>query len=400
MNVLMHINPAPKAADDGADLSFLSPDKALAVRRFHSGFEEYAPTPLVPLPNLARELGLARFLVKDESPRFGLNAFKALGASYAVGRCLARLAGLPPEQMTCEALRSEAVRQKIGPLTFISATDGNHGRGLAWTARQLGYKAVILMPKGSAQIRVENIRAQGADCRVTDLVYDDTVRLAADLARQNNWILVQDTAWDGYEEIPGWIMQGYMTMTMELLEQSRALGVKPTHCFLQAGVGSFPAALAGSLIAALGPEAPAFICVEPLAADCVRVSAEAGERRAVGGDLRTLMAGLACGEVSSLSWDILRDHFAAHMAMPDHVAADGMRVLAAPLPGDTPIVSGESGAAGAGAAQWLMRSPKAKAWREALGLGEASSVLVISTEGDTDPVNYRNVVWFGAHAGI
>ena len=190
MSVLMHLNPKLKAAGEGADLSFLSPENAQKVRRFHSTFKEYAPTPLVALPNLARDFGLKDFLVKDESRRFGLNAFKALGASFAMGHILARLIGRPLEELTRDDLCSAETRRKTGILTFASTTDGNHGRGVAWTARELGHKAVIYMPKGSARSRVDNILAQGAECVVTELSYDDTVRLSRDLARKNGWITV------------------------------------------------------------------------------------------------------------------------------------------------------------------------------------------------------------------
>ena len=399
MSVLMHLNPKLKAAGEGADLSFLSPENAQKVRRFHSTFKEYAPTPLVALPNLARDFGLKDFLVKDESRRFGLNAFKALGASFAMGHILARLIGRPLEELTRDDLCSAETRRKTGILTFASTTDGNHGRGVAWTARELGHKAVIYMPKGSARSRVDNILAQGAECVVTELSYDDTVRLSRDLARKNGWITVQDTAWEGYEEIPAWIMQGYMTLVLETLDQMRASGVSPTHCFLQAGVGSFTAAVAGCLAAALGPESPKFITLEPHAADCIYASAVAGDGKphAAAGDLQTLMAGLACGEPSIVSWGILRDYCAAYMSVPDYMSANGMRILAAPLQGDPPILSGESGAVAAGVTQWLMQHPEAQSRREALGLNEQSSVLMISTEGNTAPDMYRKVVWFGAY---
>lgn len=395
----MHLNPKPQAPGQGADLSFLSLENARKARRFHSTFKKYAPTPLVTLPSLARDFGLKNFLVKDESPRFGLNSFKALGASFAVGHILARRLERPLEELTRDDLCSAPARRKIGVLTFASATDGNHGRGVAWTARELGHKAVIYMPEGSAQSRVDNILAEGAECLVTDLNYDATVRLCRELADKNGWITVQDTAWEGYEEIPGWIMQGYMTLVLEALEQMEAAGALPTHCFLQAGVGSFTAAVAGCLALALGPDAPKFITVEPHAADCVYASAVAGDGRphAATGDLQTLMAGLACGEPGIVSWGILRDYCAAYMSVPDYLSANGMRILAAPLKGDPPVLSGESGAVPAGVVQWLMQHPDARSRREALGLDGSSTVLMISTEGNTAPDVYRKIVWFGAY---
>lgn len=400
MSVWMYMNPARKAPGTGASLEALSPDVAHKVRRFHQTFKEYAPTPLLPLPGLASCLGLGSFMVKDESHRFGLNAFKVLGGSYAMGCYLAERLGRSIDTLSRDELCSPALRQQMGDITFTTTTDGNHGRGVAWTAQQLGQKAIIYMPKGSAQTRVDNILAHGAECTVTDLNYDDAVRLTWEKAQRDGLIMVQDTAWDGYEDIPTWIMQGYMTLALESLEQIRDRGEKlPTHVFLQAGVGSFASAVLGYLAAALGPEAPTFIIVEPHKANCIYTSAVAadGKPHNVTGDLDTLMAGLACGEANTISWPLLRDYASAYISCPDYIAANGMRILAAPLRGDAQIISGESGAATTGMVHWLMTSPAARTQRDALGLGSASRVLCVSTEGDTAPATYRNVVWGGAH---
>ncbi len=398
MSIWMHFNHARKAAGRGADLSALSRAEAESVRRFHATFKEYKSTPLIALPNLAGDLGLKNIYLKDESRRFGLNAFKVLGASYAVGRYLAGRLGRTIAELSRDDLCRPETSAKAGDLTFITTTDGNHGRGLAWTARQLGYKCIVYMPKGSVQIRVDHILAEGARCSVTDLNYDDAVRMSWDLAQKNGWVMVQDTAWEGYEEIPTWIMQGYMTLAFEALEQIQAAGTLPTHCFLQAGVGSFAGAVAGYLTAALGDKAPKIVIVEPHAANCIYKSASAGGGKPLGvtGDLATLMAGLACGEPNTVSWGILRDYCAVYASCPDYVAANGMRILAAPRGGDPAVVSGESGAVTAGLLQWLMQHPAASARREALGLGRGSTVLLVSTEGDTAPEIYRNVVWHGA----
>ncbi len=400
MSVRMYINPARKAAGEGTDLSPLSVEKAQKVRYFHNTFREYAPTPLTRLPGLARALGLGSILVKDESFRFGLNAFKVLGGSYAIGHFLADRLGRDIDTLSCEELCSPAVRKKTGNITFISTTDGNHGRGVAWTAHQLGQKAIIYMPKGSAQSRVDNIRSLGAECRVTELNYDDTVRLSWQRAQQENYVMVQDTAWDGYETIPTWIMQGYMTLALEALEQMRGMDVLPTHVFLQAGVGSFAGSIAGFLISALGEKAPKIIIVEPHKANCIYTSAVArdGKPHSVKGALDTLMAGLACGEANTVSWGILRDYATAYISCPDFIAANGMRILGAPCKGDPQIISGESGAVTTGILQWLMQHPAAQTQRDAIGLNGDSTALLISTEGDTSPITYRNIVWFGACA--
>ncbi|MBO5489307.1 MAG: diaminopropionate ammonia-lyase, partial [Eubacterium sp.] len=231
--------------------------EAEKARRFHQSFPEYVPTPLVSLDSLAKLVGVGGIYVKDESFRFGLNAFKGLGGSYCIGNYVAQKLGMDIGELTYEYLVSAEVKEKLGKITFITATDGNHGRGIAWTANRLGQGCVVLMPKGSASERLENIRALGAEAWITDVNYDDTVRIAKELADKNDWVLVQDTAWDGYEEIPGWIMQGYMTMGCEIVEQIEHAGaaagagvpaqenaaIRPTHIFLQAGVG----AMAGTM---------------------------------------------------------------------------------------------------------------------------------------------------------
>ena len=401
------LNPFRKAygqCADAADITDFSPAVAKGVRAFHASFSQYSPTPLVVLPGLAGALGIKSVCVKDESKRFGLNAFKVLGGSYAVARCLAERLHLPEQGLTKSQLINPSAgapaQTAASSITFISTTDGNHGRGLAWTARELGYPCIIYMPKGSEPTRRNNILALGAQCSITDLNYDDTVRMTWNLAQEKGHIMVQDTAWDGYEQIPAWIMQGYLTLAAEILEQIQAASIRPTHCFLQAGVGSFAAAVAGFLVAALGDAAPQIIVVEPHAANCFYQSAVAGDGKAhaVGGSLQTLMAGLACGEPSTLAWKILKDYSTAFMSCPDYMAANGMRMLAAPVLGDQPVISGESGAAGAGALHWLMCHPAAASQRETLGLNADASVLLISTEGDTVPHIYRNIVWQGAYA--
>ena len=217
-----------------------------AAWAFHSTIPGYEATPLTALDHLARRLGVSQVLVKDESKRFGLNAFKALGGSYAMARHLGEQLGLSQDQLTFEALGTPEAREKLGERTFVTATDGNHGRGVAWAARQLGHRAVVYMPKGSARERLENIRAQGAQAEITEYNYDDAVRLANRMAEEHGWILIQDTAWPGYEEIPAHIMQGYTTLAAETLQQLEEQGAeRPTHLFLQAGVGSFAGAALG-----------------------------------------------------------------------------------------------------------------------------------------------------------
>lgn len=366
---------------------------ARAAQAYHRSFGTlYQATPLVSLGALAEALGLKSIHIKDESKRFGLNAFKALGGSYAIGCALAERFHLA--NPTLETLRAAAEGQNI---TVCTATDGNHGRGVAWTARRLGLGCVVYMPRGSAQERVDNIRAEGARVVVTDTPYDDTVRRARADAEANGWLSVQDTAWPGYTAIPTHIMQGYLTMAREAFEQ--LAGEIPTHLFLQAGVGSMAGAVAAFFKNALGDQAPCTVIVEPNAADCHYQSALAGDgkMRFVTGDLASIMAGLSCGEPNPISWELLR--YCAHFCLscPDFTAADGMRVLSSPIGSDARIESGESGAATAGMLYELMTRPELRPMRDALNLNESSRVLLVSTEGATDRENYRRVVWEGRY---
>ena len=391
-------NIMPKGEDK--ELEIMAPANVRAARAFHESFPQYAETPLAELDRLAEFLGVAKLCVKDESYRFGLNAFKVLGGSFAMARYISKLTGRPLEELSYAALTSRGLKEQTGEITFFSATDGNHGRGVAWAARVLGQKAVIMMPKGSQPARFENIRAEGALTTIEELNYDDCVRKAAKAAAETpNGVLIQDTAWEGYEEIPSWIMQGYGTMAMEADEQfAAAANAAPTHVFVQAGVGSLAGAAVGYFANKYPDNPPVFAVVESDQADCLYRSACAGDGsiRTVGGDMRTIMAGLACGEPSITSWQILKDKVAAFASLPDRVAADGMRVLGAPLPGDPRVISGESGAAPLGFLYALMRDEELAPLREKLKLGKDSRVLLFSTEGATDPENYRKVVWEGA----
>ncbi|MEW8973285.1 MAG: diaminopropionate ammonia-lyase [Tissierellaceae bacterium] len=378
------------------DVDYISENTIKKVRQFHKGFDEYSVTPLHKLENLARHYGLKNIFLKDESYRFGLNAFKVLGGSYAMGKYLADKLGVDISEISFEYLRSKEAKEKLGEITFVTATDGNHGRGVAWAANHLGQKSVIYMPKGSSQIRLENIRREGAEASIIDGNYEDAVRLSDEMAKKHGWVVIQDTAWEGYEDIPTWIMQGYGTLIDETMEQLSDYGVeKPTHVFLQAGVGSFAGAVQGYLAEKFGKDRPITIIVEPDDANCLYRSSLSGEREIVGGDMPTIMAGLACGAPNTVSFKVLKDYSDGYMSCPDYVAAKGMRTLAAPINGDPQVVSGESGAVGAGVISLIMERDEYKDLREKLGLDENSVVLLISTEGDTDPDKYKDIVWDG-----
>lgn len=392
------VHYARRTDTDRYPVKRFGPENAKKVRAFHASFPEYQVTPLARLDQLAKALGVANVYVKDESYRFGLNAFKVLGGSYTIGNYLAQRLGKDISELPFPVLSSEEVRRQIGEVTFVTATDGNHGRGIAWTANRLGQKSVVYMPKGSALERLHNIQALGADASITDMNYDDAVRLANSNAEKYGWVMVQDTAWEGYEDIPGWIMEGYTTMAAEAVEQMK--GEKPTHIFLQAGVGAMSGGITGFFADLYGDEdRPIITIVEPNKADCIYRSAKAndGKPHFVKGDMNTIMAGLACGEPCTIGWNVLRDYADNFVSMPDYVAAEGMRVLGNPLPGDERVISGESGAATLGFVAEVMRNESLDWLREQLKLDENSKILCFSTEGDTDRENYRRIVWDGLH---
>jgi diaminopropionate ammonia-lyase len=368
------------------------------VKSFHESIKEYEQTPLVRLKKMAGYLGLGEVFVKDESFRFGLNSFKVLGASYAIGKHLAQKLGKDIFEVPFPILKSDEIREKLGDLTLTTTTDGNHGRGVAWMAKQLGYKAVVYMPKGSTQNRVNHIAEMGAEVSITDWNYDDTVRYTSEVAQKNGWEVIQDTAWEGYEDVPKWIMQGYSTIAQEIIEQLQ--GVRPTHIFLQAGVGAFASVIASIFISIFSKNPPKIIIVEPEKADCFYKSALAGKVEPVTGELTTIMAGLACGEPNPLGWEILKECTDVFVSVPDWVTARGMRILGNPLKGDARIISGESGAVTAGLLSVITIDEKYKELKEAINLTSDSKVLVINTEGNTDTEVYRRIVWDGDYQSI
>ena len=319
---------------------------------------------------MASYLGVKEVYVKDESYRFGLNAFKVLGGSYAMAKYVAQQTGKAVEDVPYDVLTSAKLKEEFGQATFFTATDGNHGRGVAWAANKLGQKSVVL-------------------------------RLATKKSKEvPNGVVVQDTAWEGYEEIPNWIMQGYGTMAMETANQLEADNCKvPTHVFVQAGVGSLAGSVVGYFTNLYSNVAkkPKLVVVEAAAAACLYKGAVAddGKPRIVEGDLKTIMAGLACGEPNTVSWDILRNHADVFVSAPDWVARLGMRVGGAPIKGDTPITTGESGAVPLGLVMAIMTMPEYEDLRKELELDASSKVLCFSTEGDTDPERYKNIMWYG-----
>jgi diaminopropionate ammonia-lyase len=379
-----------------------SEEAARRVERFHQQLPGYRPTDLVRWSHLAEAWGVKDIFIKDESTRFNLKAFKVLGGSYAAARLMCQKLGMSPDDIDFATLAGEEARERIGQNTFSAATDGNHGRGIAWAAEQLHQKAVVYMPKGAARSRVENIRSHGATVIVTDLNYDDAVRLCCRKAKENGWVVIQDTAWEGYTEIPLWIMQGYMTMCVEAVNQMALTGLRPTHVFVQVGVGSLAGAVVGCLLNKFRNHPPRFITMEPNHAACILASATAADGRphSVTGDLKTVMAGLACGEPNPIAWEILRDFCSCYVSCDDFVAANGVRILANPLKGDTRVEAGESGAVGLGVLDLLCNNDKFGELKQELAVDPDSTLLFFNTEGATDPENHREIVWHGKYPSL
>ena len=393
------VNQVPGSDDKFLDL--MSEENVTKANEFHKSFPQYSVTPLQKLSALAAYLGVKGIYCKDESYRFGLNAFKVLGGSYAMGRYIAKELGRDISELPYNVLSSDKLREEFGQATFFTATDGNHGRGVAWAANRLGQKAVVRMPKGTTRTRFDNIAKEGAEVTIEDMNYDDCVRMAAaEAPKTEHGIIVQDTAWDGYEEIPSWIMQGYGTLVLEADKQLKENGVeRPTHVFVQAGVGSLAGAVVGYFAHKYKENPPVMVVCEASAADCLYRSAKAatGSLVNVTGDLQTIMAGLACGEGNTIGWDILKNHVTVFASCPDWMSAKATRIYANPLENDPHIVSGESGSVPLGLAFTALHDADAADLKEALKLDENSNILVISTEGDTDPVRYREIVWDGLY---
>jgi len=374
---------------------FLSEEEVKGVRKFHATIDGYEITPLVSLECLAEKLGVSKIYVKDESKRFGLNAFKGLGATYAIARLLCEKLGVDIDSIDYNYFKLPVVKEKIKDMVFVTATDGNHGRAVAWAAAQLGCNSIVYMPKGSSLRRLQHIKDTGAEAFITDVNYDDTVRMAKKKADEIGGLLVQDTAWEGYEKVPNWIAQGYTTMAAEAIDQMKSDGsMKPTHVFLQAGVGSFAGGILGYFTNIYKDEPPVTVIAEPENAACIYKSALAddGKPHSVSGDLNTIMAGLACGEPNTVTWPILRDFAKVYVSCPDYVAAKGMRILAAPSGNDKKVISGESGAVGLGLLTLFLEKEELKPLKEKLKLNENSVIICFSTEGDTDPEQYRAII--------
>ena len=377
-----------------------SVEQARKARRFHRQIPGYKISPLKALPNLALMMGVGGIWIKDEANRLELNSFKVLGGSYALYRFIQEKLGIPGEDTSFAYLKSKEVRERLGDITFASATDRNHGRGIAWGAKQLGFKCVIYVHSETSVRRIDAIKSNGAIVKVVEGNYDDAVEQVIIDAKTYGWDIISDTSWDNYTKIPTWIMQGYLTMLLEAQEQFSGQGiVKPTHIFVQAGVGALAASVIGYYHSLFGNKAPVCVVVEPDKAPCLYESALAndGKPHTIGGSLNTIMAGLACGEPSPIAWEVLKETADAFITVPDYIAAKGMRVYATPLKGDPFIVSGESGAVTLGAMISILKQNGLEPLKEALNLDQNSQVLFINTEGNTDPIHFRQIIWEGSN---
>jgi diaminopropionate ammonia-lyase len=376
---------APYSADGrSAILSHSALEKA---KREITAWTGYHRTPLRELSGLAKTLGIGQIFYKDEAERFGLGSFKALGGAYAVFRLLQQeIRQRHGQEASARDILSGRIASTTSELTVTCATDGNHGRSVAWGARTFGCRCVIYVPETVSEGRCQAISSYGAEVRRVPGNYDDVVRQAAADAAANGWHVVSDTSYDGYTEIPRDVMQGYSLMVEEALDQA---GHTPTHVFVQGGVGGLAAAACAYLWERLGAQRPTFVVVEPDKADCLYRSAVAGRPTAVTGALDTIMAGLACGEVSLLAWQILQPGANAFITIGDEAAAQTMRLLAESPYGDAPIVAGESAVAGLSG---LIIASSDQDARAKLSLRSDSVALVFGTEGATDPEVYHRIV--------
>jgi diaminopropionate ammonia-lyase len=373
---------------EGSACPLIIEDHVLAMHEV-SSWPGYRATPLWSLTAIAKAAGIGCLWYKDEGARFTLKSFKALGGSYAIVRLLqsvvAQKTGCVP---TSDELRKGSHAGITREITVTTATDGNHGRAVAWAAQMFGCQCVIYVPKACTPWREHAIAAYGANVVRTNLGYDETSLLCAREAKESNRLVVCDSSWPGYTEIPTQIMNGYTVMAEEILQQ-----LPPdqplTHVFVQGGVGALAGAISAHFTNRVGTMSPAVIVVEPEGAACLYASARAGKAVAAPEPVHTIMAGLECGEVSTVAWEILRHQTIAFATVPDAVVAPTMCLLATPIDSDPKIVAGESAVAGLAA---LLMSSDDKALRESLRLDSSSRVLVIGSEGNTDPGIYDGIV--------
>lgn len=347
--------------------------KSDEIFRFHRRLRCYTATPLVSLSKLAKSLGIKELYVKDESKRFRINTFKSLGASYGIAKVIEK--------------------RKKEKLTFCTATDGNHGRSVAWAARNVRHKAVIFVPKNTTALRIKNIRKHRGEVIVVDGDYDQAVAAAREEARKKDYILLQDNSWEGYTEIPKFIAAGYKTMMTEMentLHPPKAPLVD--FVFLQVGNGTWASAVVAYYRNRYPRKMPTLISVEPFECDSLLESFKNGKLSKTKGSQQTSLVGLNCGTPSMLAWEILKDGIDLFLAIPDAYAIKAMQNLYYPFKHDKQIFAGESGAAGLGGLIALVGDPTLQELKKQIGLNEESRVLVFVTEGVTDPDVFEELI--------
>ncbi|GHF06223.1 PLP-dependent lyase/thiolase [Aliiroseovarius zhejiangensis] len=382
---LHHVAVTPKRGD--AAMRVLTPDDFARAWDEITAWDGYAPTPLVSLPGLAGQIGVGHIAYKHEGPRFGLGSFKALGGAYAALRVLQRELGTRlGHPVTLADIRGGAYAEACAGITLSSATDGNHGRSLAWGCQRVGAPCRIYIHAEVSETRAQAMRDLGADVVRIDGDYDASVDLARTEADENGWFVVSDTSWDGYADPPRDVMAGYGVMTREACE---AMEDAPSHVILQGGVGGLAASVAAYLRQHWGDDAPRVIITEPDRAACLYESAQKGVPTTVPIHEETIMAGLSCGEPSEMAWAILREEAQDFVTMPDSIVAPTMRLLANGDSGDAQIEAGESAVAGLATLIAVMRQPDMAA---ALGLDAQSRVLLIGSEGVTDPAIFAAIM--------
>ncbi len=359
------------------------PEVVKEAEAFHRSIPGFEPTPLASLAGMAGHLNLAQIYVKDESQRLGLKAFKVMGAAYAIGKTLIG------QKYQCN-FSSLCALPETGSKVFAAATDGNHGKGVAFFAHLLGAQSRIYVPKGTAQDRIDAIASVGGEVLVTEGTYDEAVEKMAEDANNFGWHLISDTAWPGYEKVPRWVMEGYYSIHQETLSQLQ--GDLPTHVFIQGGVGTLAASVT-HFYKSITSEIKVVV-VEPEGAACLFESAEIGDGHThkYSGQLSTIMAGLSCAVPNPLAWDILKMGVDWFISCPDTVAMEGMNHYYYPIREDEQLISGESGAVTLGALYRLLVDNDLKNWKAKMELSEASRVLLINTEGDTDQKSFEKLV--------
>lgn len=363
---------------------FAAPDRS--PLSFHQRLDRYAPTPLLDAPEIARRLGVGSVLLKVESQRLGLPAFKILGASWAIYRALrTRLPDLGDDWQTFDELVARIA--PVRPITLAAATDGNHGRAVAHMAKRFGFAARIYLPAHTAQARIDGIASEGAHVEVVDGTYDDAVARSARDAGER-CLVISDTSWPGYEEVPRWVMEGYSTIFWEIDDELARRGQSgPNLIAVQTGVGALAAAVVTHYRQADRTPSPAIVSVEPLRAACLMAAMEAGEIVTVPGPHDSIMAGLNCGRASILAWPIMAAGVDAFLAIGDERARESMRLL-----GQCGVIAGETGAAGLAGVLELLTDPDHERRHVELKINETTRILVLVTEGATDPAAYAKIV--------